>query len=203
MKGVGENPEQLAIQVYNKLHKRLKTDLKGYTEEELGEAVVQAVMRIHPEEREAIEQISKKGTSNLCSACGYCCKEYQIHISMKDIERLSQRINPVDYIESTQIGDGGFIFKDLPCKFHQTNGRCDIYHYRPQSCRNYPLIQPTGTIQVSRDPNCNYVNRFFILKALSILTNTRFGGYKNHDKTKPHKSIPQKKSERLRRTRRH
>lgn len=165
----GENYPRLERLVLRRLRKQLKKEGEQYNDDCIIEAVHEAIYEFHEAEINAYFNFTKKGTSNLCSACGKCCKNCQIVMTEGDVQRLSTRINPLDYIIPDTLRAGRYVFKDVPCKFHQNDNRCGLYHVRPQSCRNYPLIAPDGRERMVRSPDCMFVVRFFVLKAHALL----------------------------------
>lgn len=161
-----EDFQKLMQTIHKHLEKRLQTDLKQYTLEDLHEAITKSVTMYHDEEVDAY--LKMKGS--LCSNCGMCCQTHQIVMSEMDVFRLSREINPSVYIKPDPERKGRYNFKEIPCSFHQTNNRCSIYNVRPQSCRNYPLTVRGERERMTRDPRCNFVVRFFIEKTLAILS---------------------------------
>lgn len=166
---VGENYPELERIVLRKLRKQLKKEGEVYSPNCVSDAVHEAIYQFHEAEINGFFNLSTQGNSNLCSACGKCCKNCQIVMIEKDVQRLSQQINPFNYIIPDPNRDERYVFKDIPCKFHQNNNRCGIYHVRPQSCRNYPLIAPDGKERMLRSSECMFVIRFFVFKSFAIL----------------------------------
>lgn len=169
MVSVGENYPELERIVLRKLRKQLKKEGEIFNNDCIVDAVHEAIYNFHEAEINGFFNLTKQGTSGLCSACGKCCKSCQIVMTEKDVQRLSRQINPAVYIKQDPIRDERYVFKDIPCKFHQSNNRCGIYHVRPQSCRNYPLIAPDGQERMVRSSECMFVIRFFVLKSHAIL----------------------------------
>ena len=171
----GENYPQLEQIVYRKLRKKLKKDLKGYSKLELFTAIHESIFYHHKEEVNAYFKLKTREDFQGCSACGKCCRVCDIVMTTDDINRLSRVINPTIHIKEDPNRKDRYNFKQKPCTFQDKDNRCTIYNYRPQSCRNYPLISPEGTPRLSRDPNCMFIQRYFIEKSLSMLKQVRGG----------------------------
>jgi len=169
---VGENRERVCELVHQRMKKELKKGLHGIEDSQLRTAISQAVNIYHDNELDAILSERNDGTSSLCSACGYCCTNYKIQLTFDDVYKFGQEIDINSYIENDPDVEGRFKFKTIPCKFIGDDNRCQHYKIRPQSCQNFPLINPDGYVRMSRDSNCNYVIRFFVMKSFALLLQT-------------------------------
>ena len=79
-----------------------------------------------------------------CCKCSNCCKLYDIRIERNDIPAIAKAIEQAesDFIDMYLAQDDDeaevFIFKDKPCVFLDTDGKCKIYEARPLVCRDFP-----------------------------------------------------------------
>lgn len=87
-----------------------------------------------------------------CTACANCCKEKEIIVNEKDIERLSKKLKlsreefETKYLVKNQ--DDKFIFNKSPCPFLKDD-RCTVYDIRPEYCRSYPHFQKRSLVPQS------------------------------------------------------
>ena len=155
--------------VLNRVTKEYSTT---YDEDTIFNAVNKAVNTIHEEEVQAIIIKSRNGESNYCEQCGNCCQEYGIILRPEDIYALSKTVNIVDNITNER---GVYKFKEQPCRYLHSDGRCECYTSRPLTCRNHPLTNPEEP-RIIRDPNCEYILRLLSDISISMLTGKPFGG---------------------------
>jgi hypothetical protein len=78
-----------------------------------------------------------------CTKCGNCCRNYGPRFRETDI-KLACRETGMDprifkHEKLEQDPDGvGYILKELPCPFQNTDNTCSIYAVRTLSCRQFP-----------------------------------------------------------------
>ena len=100
---------------------------------------------------------------NLCinKKCIQCCKETNMPLSKKDINRIENLGYTSDFF--INIHDGWFQLKnrDGHCVFH--NGmKCLIYENRPEGCQLYPIIFNKENNCAILDEDCPYRTNFLI-----------------------------------------
>lgn len=149
----------------------VKEKQPNYTSIEIYTAVNKAVNTIHKEEIQAFLIKTKKGESKYCNQCGRCCKDYYIFLSHEDKVRFEK--DPYNDKDIISNGMGLWKFKNKPCKYLKSDGKCGCYYNRPISCQNYPLTNLEYP-RVIRDPECMFCVNFFIDKSISILTKEPF-----------------------------
>ena len=82
---------------------------------------------------------------SLCENCGKCCLETEMILSQQDIELIKKsypnNLRKQDFVFKTN--NAQFQLKNIEghCVFFDNFSKiCNIYKYRPQGCRFYPLI---------------------------------------------------------------
>ena len=149
---------------------KVKEFMRGYDSLDTFNAVNTAVNTIHNEEIRAFLLKTHAGESDYCNQCGYCCRAYNIQLRQVDVDKLGQ----VTPIQDNIIKYGEFYrFKQKPCIYLQSDGRCKHYNHRPLSCQNHPLTN-TDQPRIIRDPECNFCIQFFVDKSISLLTKKPF-----------------------------
>jgi Fe-S-cluster containining protein len=96
-----------------------------------------------------------------CLRCGVCCKETEMLLSTKDIERLEKKGYTRNFFVEFDI-DGYATLKNQHgyCFFYdQEKRRCKVRAHRPLGCRIYPVIydENKGIILDSICPSRNSV----------------------------------------------
>lgn len=103
---------------------------------------------------------------NKCENCGECCLETEMILSQQDIESIKKKYN-------TNIREHDFVFKNKNEQFQLKNieghcvfldsysKKCNIYKYRPQGCRFYPLIFDINEEKCKLDEDCPRNNLFY------------------------------------------
>lgn len=78
-----------------------------------------------------------------CVECGLCCRNLGPIFRNTDIKHICAAIGTPErefmdrYL--TQDPDGvGFMLKELPCPFQESDNRCSVYDVRTLSCVNFP-----------------------------------------------------------------
>jgi len=77
-----------------------------------------------------------------CSRCGVCCRETEMLLSLKDIERLERKGYPRNFFVRLD-SEGYAILRNQRgyCVFYDTEKRrCKVRTHRPTGCRIYPVI---------------------------------------------------------------
>lgn len=103
---------------------------------------------------------------NKCKDCGKCCLETEMILSQQDIELIKayypNNIREQDFIfknknEQFQLKnfEGHCVFFDYSSK------NCNIYKYRPQGCKFYPLIYDINEKKCRLDEDCPRINLFY------------------------------------------
>jgi Fe-S-cluster containining protein len=77
-----------------------------------------------------------------CLRCGVCCKETEMLLSMKDIERLEKEgYNRYFFVRFDTEGYAALRNQQGHCVFYDQEKRsCKVRSYRPAGCRIYPVI---------------------------------------------------------------
>jgi Fe-S-cluster containining protein len=102
-----------------------------------------------------------------CIECGgYCCKENEMILSEKDIKKIILMNPKISKKEDIVfINSEGFYQlknKDFRCIFYnEQNKECEIYNFRPQGCKFYPLIYNLENDQCLIDKDCPYSHIFY------------------------------------------
>lgn len=91
-----------------------------------------------------VHKLHKKISAEIdCTACGNCCREIQVGVGKKDVEKLSKSLGVTSdqfiskYVEKTE--DGDIVIKQVPCPFLRGN-KCSHYDSRPEACASYPHL---------------------------------------------------------------
>lgn len=103
---------------------------------------------------------------NKCENCGKCCLETKMTISQQDIELIKtnypNNIREHDFVSKNKIKqfklknvEGHCVFLDSLFK------TCNIYKYRPQGCRFYPLIYDINEKRCKLDVDCPRKDLFY------------------------------------------
>lgn len=96
---------------------------------------------------------------NKCVDCGNCCRETEMILSARDVERIKntdpKNLRTIDFVKKTVDGllqlkniDGSCVFFDATTKM------CKVYSVRPQGCRFYPLIYDSDKELCTLDQEC-------------------------------------------------
>ena len=96
---------------------------------------------------------------NKCEDCGNCCRETEMILSARDIDRIKnndpKNLRVINFVKKTVEGlfqlknvDGYCVFFDSITKL------CKIYEIRPQGCRFYPLIYDSDKELCVLDKDC-------------------------------------------------
>ncbi len=103
---------------------------------------------------------------SLCENCGKCCLDTEMILSRNDIELIKRE-------SSKSLRGRDFVFKndnnqlqlkniEGHCVFFDNNSKCcNIYKYRPQGCRFYPLIYDINEEKCELDKDCPRSNLFY------------------------------------------
>lgn len=103
---------------------------------------------------------------NKCENCGKCCLETEMILSRQDIELIKNRY-------PNNIREHDFAFKNKNEQFQLKNvegycvffddysKNCNIYKFRPQGCRFYPLIYNINEKKCRLDEDCPRTSLFY------------------------------------------
>lgn len=139
-----------------KVLKDIVVSAEGFTEEELDEIILYAVLTNDPNDVQFIQN-----NPSLCKQCGWCCKHVDyILLTGEDI----QRIGSTDNIE---VYDDKYMQMKTPCIYLKDN-KCTIYDKRPNSCRTFPINIKNLELVVQRPKNCEMVIGFLVTKIMSM-----------------------------------
>lgn len=79
-----------------------------------------------------------------CTSCGHCCRNLQIVVDDKDIQRMAARLGlTTKQFSQKYVGvaeDRTKHFNASPCPFLDENNCCTAYEDRPQACRDFPYL---------------------------------------------------------------
>ncbi|MFX0083965.1 MAG: YkgJ family cysteine cluster protein [Candidatus Hodarchaeota archaeon] len=102
----------------------------------------------------------------LCENCGKCCLETEMILSQQDVELIRKKC-------PNNLKEQDFVFKNNNKKFQLKNmeghcvffdyssKNCNIYKYRPQGCKFYPLIFDVNEGKCKLDEDCPRTNLFY------------------------------------------
>ena len=104
----------------------------------------------------------------ICSLCGVCCRNTEMELSMGDISEIEKQ-NPFNWTrdEFCEIQNEYYTLKnsDGHCIFLNPNKNlCNIYDYRPQGCRFYPMLYDPSNNQCLLDDECPHRHKFYHYK---------------------------------------
>ncbi len=84
-----------------------------------------------------------------CTKCRNCCKEYEIEIPEKDLERDAKKLGMTKELMISMFlkkdpKSGAYIVRGDTCIFLEANGNCILDNCRPQTCKEYPYTDQPG-----------------------------------------------------------
>lgn len=91
--------------------------------------------------------------------CHKCCNNTNMHLTKKDISRISQKLHTASFYLKNEEGWLQLMNKDGVCIFHDGK-ECTIYDIRPLGCRLYPLVYNIDDQKVVYDSICPYQKSF-------------------------------------------
>lgn len=92
--------------------------------------------------------------------CHTCCVDTRMTLTEADISRL-ESVGFSDFARENRDGDLELRNSEGRCVFLE-DGRCGVYHRRPDGCRLYPLVLDLGLDRVVRDDFCPHQGEFSI-----------------------------------------
>jgi len=76
-----------------------------------------------------------------CSKCGICCRQTEMPLSEKDIQRIRRERSNLTFFRINKEGYAQLVNRQGHCIFYDCKTcRCKIYKIRPAGCRLYPII---------------------------------------------------------------
>jgi len=112
---------------------------------------------------------------NKCKDCGNCCRETEMILSARDVDRIKnydpKNLRTANFVKKT--ADGLFQLKneDGFCVFFNgSTNLCNIYAVRPQGCRFYPLIYDSDKKLCVLDQECPRPELFYPTKQSHVKT---------------------------------
>jgi Fe-S-cluster containining protein len=104
--------------------------------------------------------------SDNCKNCGKCCLDTEMVLSRKDVDLIIKKYPNHIYIQDFAFKnkDGHFQLENLDghCVFfNPLLKNCNIYEYRPQGCKFYPLIYNFQEKKCIFDKDCPRTHLFF------------------------------------------
>jgi len=104
-----------------------------------------------------------------CKDCGKCCLDTEMPISMQDINNIltnyPKKLNKDEF--TLKLSENHYQLKNIDGHcffFNNKNKLCNIYKFRPQGCRFYPLIFDNDIRKCIYDDYCPRTNLFFLDK---------------------------------------
>lgn len=79
-----------------------------------------------------------------CSKCRNCCKEYEISIPKRDLEKDAKKMSITKdefvnlYLDYDKAREE-YIVNGKPCRFLESDGTCLLGDCRPRNCKEYPF----------------------------------------------------------------
>jgi Fe-S-cluster containining protein len=103
---------------------------------------------------------------NKCENCGICCLDTEMVLFDSDIDLIIKNSNlPLKKKDFTKKNLDGMLQLaniDGHCFFFNTDNKtCNIYEYRPQGCRFYPLIFDISEDKCILDKDCPRPKLFY------------------------------------------
>ena len=101
-----------------------------------------------------------------CENCGKCCLETEMIVSRQDIELIKtsypNNLRKQDFVFKNN--NDQFQLKNIEghCVFLDNSSKnCNIYRYRPQGCKFYPLIYDINEEKCKLDEDCPRTSLFY------------------------------------------
>ncbi|MHA2390676.1 MAG: YkgJ family cysteine cluster protein [Promethearchaeota archaeon] len=103
---------------------------------------------------------------NKCENCGACCIKTEMILSQQDIDvivqRFPKRLKTKNFVFKNKDGFYQLKNSSTHCVFLDfLSKRCQIYDFRPQGCRFYPLIYNFHEGRCIFDDDCPRTNLFY------------------------------------------
>ena len=93
--------------------------------------------------------------------CIQCCKNTNMILSEKDVERIQSLGYSYDFFIDVNNGWLQLKNKEGLCVFHNSK-KCLIYENRPEGCRLYPLTYDNDKKIAIFDKDCSHQSKFII-----------------------------------------
>ena len=114
---------------------KLKDNLLAFLDEFSKRGLDERMSRMSEMHARVFEEID-------CLKCANCCKTTPAILLNKDIKRMAAflGIAPKIFRKRYVLEDinGELSFRKVPCVFLEANNYCQVYDFRPDSCRSYP-----------------------------------------------------------------
>lgn len=105
-----------------------------------------------------------------CLDCANCCKSIPPILNETDIRRIAKylglKVTDFKGLYVKYDDDSDMVFNSSPCKFLQTDNKCEIYDYRPKACREYPH---TDNYEFAKNIKLHAVNSTYCPAVFNIL----------------------------------
>jgi len=104
---------------------------------------------------------SKKGLICREHGCSSCCEENSMPLTVRDIRKIIKNgYKSADFIVMSR-GERHLRNSEGKCVFLE-GGQCNIYSFRPEGCRLYPLLYDPSNDSIVIDPACPHRGEFKI-----------------------------------------
>lgn len=92
-----------------------------------------------------------------CQRCGNCCKIPEaVYLNLEDVQRLTKFHGGTRAVRQfITFHKGRWKLKRVqPCQYLSYDNQCRIYAIRPRACRNFPLTDEYGDVEILDMPYC-------------------------------------------------
>ncbi len=110
-------------------------------------------LKLHADEKELDKQFKRLHEEIFsqydCTKCRNCCREYEIQIPEKDLERDAKKLGMTKelmismFLKKDPESEAYIVCGDT-CVFLEANGNCILDNCRPRACREYPYTDQPG-----------------------------------------------------------